>query len=364
MKLKPLIAEIERIAPPFLMEGYDNAGLLIGSPDAEIEKAVICLDVTEEVLEEAIREGYDLVISHHPLIFKGLKRLNAKNDMERMVIKAVKNDINIYAVHTNIDNVRNGVNGILGEKLGLINTRILLPKKGILKKLVTFCPVNEAEKVREAVFEAGAGNIGNYDSCSFNVMGKGSFRANEEANPFVGEIDELHFEEEVRIEVVYPVYHEREIITRLLHAHPYEEVAYDIYPLDNEFAQAGSGMLGKLRSPMDEQEFIAFLKDVFSVPCIRHSNLRGKKIENVAVCGGSGSFLIQEAKRCGADVFITGDVKYHDFFEGDTSMIIIDVGHYESEQFTKELIFTVLKQKFPTFALQISKVNTNPVNYI
>ena len=364
MLLNTITKELESIAPLQLQESYDNSGLLIGRPDSVITGVIITLDVTEEILKEAISKKYNLIIAHHPLIFKGIKSITGRNSIERIVEEAIKNDIAIYAIHTNLDNVDNGVNDILCQKLGLINTQILSVKSGLLRKLVTFCPIDHAEKVRESIFNAGAGQIGNYDNCSFNASGEGSFRALEETNPFVGEKGKLHFEKETRIETIYPVYHERAILKALFEAHPYEEVAYDIYPLANNFKQVGAGMIGELESPKDETEFLKDIKKITGTGCVRHSALTGRKIKKVAVCGGSGSFLIPDALKHQADIFITGDVKYHEFFDAEGKMLIADVGHFESEQFSKELIYSILMKKFPTFAVQISEINTNSVNYL
>jgi len=364
MLLNTITKELESIAPLQLQESYDNSGLLIGRPDSVITGVIITLDVTEEILKEAISKKYNLIIAHHPLIFKGIKSITGRNSIERIVEEAIKNDIAIYAIHTNLDNVDNGVNDILCQKLGLINTQILSVKSGLLRKLVTFCPIDHAEKVRESIFNAGAGQIGNYDNCSFNASGEGSFRALEDTNPFVGEKGKLHFEKETRIETIYPVYNERAILKALFEAHPYEEVAYDIYPLANNFKQVGAGMIGELESPKDETEFLKDIKKITGTGCVRHSALTGRKIKKVAVCGGSGSFLIPDALKHQADIFITGDVKYHEFFDAEGKMLIADVGHFESEQFSKELIYSILMKKFPTFAVQISEINTNSVNYL
>lgn len=363
MKIKDIISHLEKLAPPFLQESYDNAGLLIGNSNAVVSKALISLDVTEAVLDEAITKNCQIIIAHHPLIFKGLKRITGKNMVERIVTKAIKNDIAIYAIHTNLDNVKGGVNSILCEKLGIVNNKILAPKEGLLRKLVAFCPKKDASKIRQAIFDAGAGHIGNYDNCSFNTEGTGSFRALEGTNPYVGEKGKLHFEEEVRIESVFPVYLENDILQALHTTHPYEEVAYDIYPLMNTHGNVGAGMIGDLEIEMDEKLFLQKVKDIAGTACIRHSDFLGRKIKKVAVCGGSGSFLIKDAIRAGADLFISGDINYHDFFDADKKLVIADIGHYESEQFSKDLIYSVLIKKFPTFAVLISKGHTNSVNY-
>jgi dinuclear metal center YbgI/SA1388 family protein len=364
IKIKEIVKPLEELAPLFLQESYDNSGLLIGHADNETDSVLITLDITEEILEEAKLKKCNLIISHHPLIFNGLKRITGENKTERMVEKAIKNNLGIYACHTNVDNVSNGVNGILCQEMGLVNRKILSPGKGLLRKLVTFCPAEHAEKVRKALFDVGAGHIGNYDSCSFNAPGTGSFRGSEHTNPFVGEKGKLHYENEIRIETIYPVYLEGTILKALFSAHPYEEVAYDLYKLENKFSRTGAGMMGELEKETDEIEFLTFLKKITKSVCIRHSGLTGQKIKKVAVCGGSGSFLIEEALKAGADIFITSDVKYHDFFKGNSQMLIADVGHYESEQFAKELIYSILKNNFPTFAVLISELNTNSVNYL
>jgi len=362
MKIKNITAVLEGFAPLTFQESYDNSGLLIGSCENEIKKALITLDVTDAVLEEAIKEKCGLVIAHHPLIFKSIKSLTGKNYVERLIVKAVKNDIAIYAIHTNLDNINNGVNGILSEKLGLTNTKILSLAGNGLKKLVVFCPVDHANDLREAIFKAGAGHIGNYDYCSYNVTGEGTFRGLEGTDPFVGNKGELHFEKEIRIETIVPGQLLNTVINAMLTKHPYEEVAYDIYPLDNRNTRIGAGMIGELKKAKDAVSFLKDVKSTLKCNVIRHNRLIERKIKKVAICGGSGSFLIKKAYDSGADIFITGDIKYHDFFEYDGEMIIADAGHYETEQFTKELLYTILKEKFPTFALLISQEVTNPVN--
>jgi len=364
MKLQELIQKLELLAPHALQESYDNAGLIVGEYSKEIEKALVCFDMTEEVLQEAKKKGANLIIAHHPIIFGGIKKLNGKNYVERVVMSAIKNDIALYAMHTNLDNVLEGTNRILADKLGLKKQRILAPMKESLRKLVTFCPLAEAEKVRQAIFEAGAGHIGNYDLCSFNAVGQGSFRAGENTHAFVGEKGVLHFEDEMRIESIFPDYLQSKIVNALLAAHPYEEVAYDIYKLENESINTGAGIVGEIEEGIDEMQFLEKLKEITQSGCIRYTKLRNKPIKRVAICGGSGAFLIGKAKASGADIFITGDVKYHEYFDAEQQLIIADIGHYESEQFTKDLLISYIKEKFPTFAVQISDTNTNPINYL
>ncbi|HEY9113928.1 MAG TPA: Nif3-like dinuclear metal center hexameric protein [Bacteroidales bacterium] len=364
MKIHSIINYLETLAPLSLQEDYDNSGLLIGDQNRDIKKALIALDITEDILAEAIDNNCELIISHHPLIFKAIKKLTGKTLVERIVIKAIQNNIAIYAIHTNLDNTHTGVNAMLGEKLGLIDLKILSPISSGMKKLVTFCPLDNAEKVRKAIFAAGAGHIGKYDCCSYNVSGEGSFRALEGANPFVGKPGKIHFEKEIRIETILPSYLVNQVVAAMVAAHPYEEVAYDIYPLENQNANTGAGMLGMLKKEMTAKNFLLKVKKLLGSPAIRHNYLIDRPVKKIAICGGSGSFLISEAHRAGADIYLTGDLKYHDFFEYKNEMTLADAGHFETEQFTKELLYSILNKKFPTFALQISKINSNPISFL
>jgi len=363
VELQKIISHLEAFAPPSYQESYDNSGLLTGSPEMEIKGALICLDSTEAIIDEAITNGCNLVIAHHPIIFSGLKKLNGKNYVERTIIKAIKNDIAIYAIHTNLDNVRNGVNKAICERLGLTETKILSPKSGLLKKLVTYCPEAHADKIKSALFEAGAGSIGNYDECSFGSKGTGTFRGNELSNPAIGQKGIRQNEPEERIEVIFEKPLEQGILKALRASHPYEEIAFDVYSLDNQYKNVGSGMIGTLSSPLSANDFLSLLKDKMKTGSIRYTNTSKSMIKTVAVCGGSGSFLLSDAIRSGAEAFVTADFKYHQFFDGEGKIMIADIGHYESEQFTKELIYNILKQKFTTFALRLSELNTNPINY-
>lgn len=363
LTLKEITSYLESIAPLNFQESYDNSGLQVGSPESAIKSILLTIDVTGEVIDEAIRLGCNLIISHHPLIFSGLKKLTGRNYTERAVIKAIKNDISIYASHTNLDSMEEGVNAKICEKLGLADCKILQPASGQLKKLATFVPKDFAEKVRTAIFDAGAGHIGNYDLCSFNAEGLGSFRGGENSNPFAGVKGSLHFEKEVRIETIFPQFLQEKIIGALIASHPYEEVAYDIYPVENKYGKAGMGMVGSLDSPQVEEDFFRNIKKAFKTKIIKHTKLSGNLVKRVAVCGGSGSFLLQNAIAAKADVFITADFKYHQFFDAEGKIVIADIGHYESEQFTKELFYELLLKKFPTFAVRLSEINTNPVFY-
>lgn len=364
MRVKEVVGWIEDFAAPALQESYDNSGLIVGDPSMEVRGVLLCIDVTEAVIDEAIANNLNLIIAHHPLIFSGLKRITGNHWVQRCVIKAIKADIAIFAAHTNIDSVLKGVNDRIAEQIGLVERRILRPKAQALLKLVTFVPQLHVQRVREALFAAGAGSIGNYDDCSFESTGKGSFRANDQAQPFVGEAGKLHFEAEVRLEVILPDYLRARVVQSLYEAHPYEEPAYDLIRLENEWERVGAGLVGRLPNGMSEADFMQHIRLVFGNNSIRHTAFRGKTIEKVALCGGSGSFLLQDAKAQGADVFISGDFKYHDFFEADGDILIADPGHYEMEQFTKELFFEVIQKKNPIFAVQISQTSTNPIIYL
>lgn len=363
MKINEIISYLETIADTSLQEQYDNAGLITGNADWECSGIICTLDATEEVVKEAIQKKCNLIVAHHPIVFKGLKKINGKNYVEKIIIAAIKNDIAIYAIHTNLDNVKQGVNGRIAQMLGLENCKILSEKDGTLNKLFTFVPVDHADKVRNAIFAAGGGQISNYSECSFNVEGVGTFKGGEGTNPFVGEPGKQHQEKEIKIEIIFPTYLERKIMPALLAAHPYEEVAYDIIQLSNSNQSIGSGMIGELAEPIEEKQFLSNLKELFKVPVVRHSRFIGRPVKRVAVCGGAGSFLISKALGAGADIYITADVKYHEFFDANDRLLIADVGHYESEQFTINLLQEVLEQKFPTFAVLKTEVKTNSVSY-
>jgi dinuclear metal center YbgI/SA1388 family protein len=361
--IKDITNYMERLAPLSLQESYDNAGLIVGNPSEEVKGVLCTLDCTEAVVEEAIQSGCNLIIAHHPIVFKGLKKLNGKNYVERVVIKAIKNDIAIYASHTNLDHVVGGVNFKIAEKLRLQNVKILQPKKNLLKKLVTFVPVEYGQKILDALYEVGAGQIGDYKNCSFRVEGTSTFRPTGDANPFIGALGKDEEVNEFRIEVILQAHQEHAILSALKKAHPYEEVAYYLSNLENDLAQIGAGAIGDLDDTVEETTFLQYLKNEMNLSNIRHTPLLGKKIQKVAVCGGAGGFLLNDAIRQGADVFVTADYKYHEFFDAENKIIICDIGHYESEVYTKELIISYLSEKFSNFAILKSQVNTNPVQY-
>ena len=363
MQIKRITNFLESYAPLDYQEIYDNSGLIVGDANKQVKGALITLDCTEDVIDEAIAINCNLVIAHHPIIFAGLKKLNGSNYIQRTVIKAIRNDIAIYAIHTNLDNVYNGVNTKIAEKLGLENCEVLDPKSDLLRQLVVYCPTKNAEKLKTALFKNGAGAIGNYDKCSFSSAGMGTFSANKDCKPFIGKVGELHIEDEDRIEVIYPKYKEKAILNAMKTAHPYEQVAYQIYMLENKHQLVGSGIVGDLKKAVKTETFLQQIKTNMKTESVRYSNLVKKEVKRIAVCGGSGSFLLNKAKKVGADIFITSDVKYHDFFDANNQISIFDIGHYESEYFTQHLIFDIVKEKFSKLAVHLTNVCTIPIIY-
>ena len=363
MILKDIIHFLEALAPKNYQESYDNSGLICGDKNTLITKAIVCLDTIEEVVDEAISKKANLIIAHHPIVFKGLKSFTGKNYVERVIIKAIKNDIAIYAIHTNLDNVLDGVNAKICEKLGIKHPKILSPKSNTLNKLVFYTPSLDVKEVKDALFAVGAGNIGNYSEASFDSKGTGTFKGNEHSKPTIGKKNIRENAEEVKSEMIFPKYLKNKIIATLIEKHPYEEVAYNIISLENNNQDIGSGMIGFLEEEINTTELFEKIKKEFNCKCIRHTKITKKKITKIAVCGGSGSFLLQDAIQQKADIFITGDFKYHEFFDAENNIIIADIGHFESEQFTNELLLEKMTKKFPTFATLLTEVNTNPVEY-
>ena len=363
IKIRDVIEIIEDFAPLHYAEDFDNVGLIVGNPEAELRGILVSLDTLEMTVDEAIEKNCNLIVSFHPIIFKGLTKIVGKSYIERAVVKAIKNDIHIYASHTALDNHVQGVSAKMSEVLGLLNTRVLLPKKGLIKKLTTYVPVQQAEQVRQALFDAGAGKIGNYDHCSFNWQGQGTYRGNEASNPTLGTKGIDHQEAEICVQVIFESHLEKTILKALKEDHPYEEVAFEVVTLDNLHQHIGLGMVGNLEQEMSAPEFLDQLRDKFHLKVIRHSDLLNKKIKRVAVLGGSGSFAIENAMMAGADIYVTADLKYHDFFRAENKIVLADIGHYESEQFTKNLLVELLSKKITNFAIILSEKNTNPINY-
>ena len=364
MKIKEITRYIEELAPLNYAEDFDNVGLLVGSYDSEVSGVLVTLDTLEATIDEAIAKKCNLIVSFHPIIFVGLKKLNGNSYVERVVLKAIKNDIAIYATHTALDNSKNGVSAKMCEILGLKNTKILIPKKGIIKKLTTVVPSENAVSLRNSLFEAGGGAIGNYEHSSFSTIGESTFYGTENSNPVVGRKEVLQIENETKISIIFERKNEVKILNCLQAAHPYEEVAYEVVTIENVHQDIGMGMLGEFPVPMEEKDFLSYLKRTMQTACVRHSKLLHKKIKKVAVLGGSGSFAISDAKRAGADAYVSADFKYHEFFKAENDILLVDIGHYESEQFTKNLLVDYLTKKFSNFAIVLSQKSTNPIYYI
>ena len=363
MKIKNILTILEEMAPLAYAEDFDNVGLLVGNKEAKATGILVCHDALDSVIDEAIANNCNLVVCFHPIIFSGLKKITGKNYIERSVIKAIKNDIAIYAVHTALDNHKNGVNKIFCNALGLINTKILIPKQNFIQKLVTYTTPENADKVRNSLFESGAGTIGNYDNCSFNSDGFSTYKGNENSNPVVGTKGEFTQTKEVKIEVIFEKHLQSKILKALFNNHIYEEVAYEIYDIQNSHQNIGLGMIGELETALTERDFLQMVSDKMECGGIRHSNYLGKNIKKVAVLGGSGSYAIQNAINQGADAFLTADLKYHQFYESENQILIADIGHFESERYTKNYIVDFLKEKISNFAIVLSQENTNPVKY-
>lgn len=364
MKIREIITLLEEMAPLAYAEDFDNVGMLTGNGNDEATGILVCHDALENVIDEAIAKKCNMLVCFHPILFSGLKKITGKNYVERAIIKAIKNDIAIYAVHTALDNHRQGVNKIFSDALGLKNTKILVPKENYIKKLVTYTIPENVEKLRTALFDAGAGNIGNYENCSFSSQGLGTYQGNEFSNPEIGEPGEFVEAREMKIEVIFEKHLESKILRALFSNHVYEEVAYEIYNLQNAHQNIGLGMIGELEQPMDEKQFLEFVKDKMKAGGIRHSAFTGKPVKKVAVLGGSGSFAIKNAINAGADAYLTADLKYHQFYEAEGKLLLADIGHFESERYTKNYIVDYLTKKIPNFAIILSEENTNPVKYL
>ena len=364
MKIKDVVSYLDNRFQPALQESYDNSGFLLGDRNVNIQGVLVAVDLTMDVIDEALQYGCNLIVTHHPFIFSGVKRITTDSLTGQMIYRLVQNNMSVYAAHTNLDNLSTGVNAILAKKLGITDTKILAPVQDKLHKLVVYVPKDYADDVRNALFKAGAGGIGNYDCCSYNSVGQGTFRAGDGANPFVGEVGQLHTEDEIRIEVVYPVMNERRILQSLKAVHPYEEPAYDCIPLVNLWDTVGAGMVGVLPVPMPVTDFLYKVKEVLGLPMLRHSELCTDEVRTVAICGGAGSFLIGNAKAAKADIYLTGDLKYHDFQQAENTIILADIGHFESEQFVKELICWEISEKFRNFVSRISAESRGFVLYI
>lgn len=356
---------LEEFAPLALQEDYDNAGLLVGNPATIVTSILTTVDCTEEILDEAIQHNCNMIVAHHPLIFAGIKQITGKDYIQKTIIKAIKNNIAIYAAHTNIDNVFYGVNGSLASKIGLTDCQILQPKSNQLTKLITYVPNSEAHTLRQAIFDVGAGAIGNYNQCSFNTQGIGTFEPQKGSNPYVGKQGTLQNEPETKIEIILPNYLQDKVIKALLTTHPYEEPAFDLVPINNQWNRVGVGMIGNLPQELTAIDFLHLIKEKLKLITLKYTKIAHRsKIKRVAICGGAGSQYVYDAIRQKADIFISGDFKYHQFFDVQDQIIIADIGHYESEAHTKELFYEIITKKIPTFAVRISQTDTNPIKYL
>ena len=363
MKIKEIITLLDEFAPLAYAEDFDNTGLLVGDQEATVTGILVTLDTLEAVVEEAIEKKCNLIVSFHPIVFKGLKKLTGATYVERVVQKAIKNDIHIFAIHTALDNSFEGVNAQICNTLELVHKKILVPQKQTIKKLTTYAPPQAVDSIKKALFSVGGGTIGNYQECSFTSLGTATFKGNEHSNPVVGKKGVTQTASELMIAMTFPKHLEKNILSALFDSHPYEEVAYEVTTLENTNQHIGMGMIAELENPMSEDAFLIYLKEKMNTQCIRHSKKTNKTIKKVAVLGGSGSFAISDAIAQGADVYVTSDLKYHDFYTAENKIILADIGHYESEQYTKELLHTYLTKKITNFAVVLSQINTNPISY-
>jgi dinuclear metal center YbgI/SA1388 family protein len=364
MQIQDITRFLEAKFPLQLQESYDNCGLIYGHAEQTVTGALVSLDVTEAIVEEALANNCNLIIAHHPVVFKGLKRFNGNNFVERVLERCIQNGIALYAIHTNLDNHSEGVNAKIAQKIGLQDCRILRPMQAQLFKLEVYVPQADFAALDSAVLAAGAGQIGNYTDCHFRTLGTGTFRPNEKANPYLGSAGQREEVTELKLEYIVEAQRVNAVLTAMRSAHPYEEVAYQLLATQNQHQSIGAGLVGTLAEPADALTFLSELKQKFNCGVIRYTQLLPKKIKKVALCGGSGSFLLPDAIRAKADIYITADFKYHEFFDAENRIVIADIGHYESEQFTSELLAEQLTEKFANFAVRLTKLNTNPVNYL
>ncbi|MBP5687674.1 MAG: Nif3-like dinuclear metal center hexameric protein [Muribaculaceae bacterium] len=363
MKVKEITDAIEAVAPLYLQESWDNSGMQVGDQDSEVTGVVLCTDVREEIVDEAIERGANMIISHHPLLFRGLKKIVGRSYQERIVAKAIKNDITIYCAHTNMDSAVGGVNFKMAEKLGMTGVRVLDPQQGTQRKIVVFVPTEAVAMVEKAMCDAGAGRLGNYDNCTYSMNGEGHYRALDGAEPWAGKVGEKHSEPEVRLEVLVHKALCGRVVAAMIKAHPYEEPAFDIIALENGDKYAGLGVIGDVE-PQDARGFLEKVKNAFEVEAVRYSGNLDRQVRRVAMCGGAGADFIGLAMSQGADVYITGDMKYHEFQGNEERIILADIGHYESEHYTKEIFYDIISKKNPNFAVDFAKSEKNQVKYL
>jgi dinuclear metal center YbgI/SA1388 family protein len=362
-----IAAALEAWAPPASKLDYDNVGLQVGDARREAASVLVALDLTAAVVEEARETGADLVVTHHPLLFRPLKKLTADDPAGALALRLAEHGIAYYAIHTNLDAAPGGVSFALAGRLGLEGIRFLEPSEESLVKLVTFAPAAHAEAVRRAMAEAGAGHIGDYEACAFTIRGTGHFRPGERANPFIGEAGGAEEAvEEVRIEAEVMRWDLGRVVRAMKAAHPYEEVAYDVYPVEQPATRVGFGAVGFLQAPTTLEAFLAVVAARLDAAALRYSGDPAMPVRTVAVCGGAGASLIPRALAAGADAFVTADVTYHRFFEpldaeGRPRMALVDAGHYETEALTEPLLVDWLAHHFPDLAVRKTRHRTSPM---
>ncbi|MBQ3863947.1 MAG: Nif3-like dinuclear metal center hexameric protein [Schwartzia sp.] len=334
VKCQVVMDAMERLAPKKLAEDWDNPGLLVGSPSQEVNKVLVCLDVRDEVIDRAVEGGYDMIVSHHPLIFRSMKKIRTDLPDGRKLARLLKHDIAVFAAHTNLDIARGGVNDVLAERCGLGELQPFdTTGEEKLVKLAVYVPRDYADAVRDAIFSAGAGHIGNYSECSFNVDGKGTFKPLEGTHPFIGTEGTREAVDEVRIETIFPSMLKGKVVRELVKAHPYEEPAYDLYPLANKGAVYSLGRIGSVEAPVTLDVFAARVKEGLGADSIRVVRAGERLIKKAALCSGSGAEFIEKAAFMGCDVYITGDVRYHDAQRAvELGIHVIDAGHFPTEQ--------------------------------
>lgn len=345
VKAEEVVALIEELAPPGLAEAWDNSGWQVGDPNQEVDRVMVALDIDEQVAGEAVEKGVQLIISHHPLIMKGLKSIRLDTAAGRLTGKLIRAGIGAYAAHTNLDSTRGGINDRLAQKLGLQDTRVLfVVEKEKYLKLVVFVPESHLQDVMGALRRQGAGWIGNYSDCTFQVKGTGTFRPGEGTDPYIGKQGELERVEEVRLETIVPAPIVDKVLKAVIDAHPYEEVAYDLYPLALEGPAKGLGRVGNLSSPVKFSQFVQLVRQALNLSNVRFGGEEGETVNRVAICSGSGADLWPAARAMGAQVLVTGDVKYHaarDMLAGGIKFV--DAGHYGTEKIVVELLGDYLK---------------------
>ena len=364
MKIKEVIQFLEQKFPLHWQEDFDNCGVQCGDKERELTGIVVCFDMSEAVIDEALAQGSNMVISHHPIIYKhGLKKIEPTNRVGKIIYKALENKILLYSMHTNIDSGKAGGNVLFAKKLELQNLSVLVPKENQFCKLVVFVPAENSALLKEAMFKIGCGNIGNYSHCSYSCEGIGSFKPLTGVNPHIGKHNRLERVDEERIEMIFPKNIKRQVIETLYGHHPYEEPAFDIITLENQNREVGLGRIGLLPTSMLAKDFILYIKEKLNLDFVKFSGNRDAEIKKVAVCGGGGASFISEALTAGVNAYITGDLKYHDFFIPENKMLLIDIGHFEGEHFIREIITSLLQENFNTFATHFTEVEIPVIHH-